>query len=311
MIKKLLNKISIINKKVLFEYNNKKNFFSRLAAFYYALCPYLKKYGSARHKAILNYLTKDERNVIEKWRNASSNNSCAATISDDCPIWVMWWQGFDSLPPVVNLCIKSIQENNGKHPVHLLDHNNYKDYVALPDEIEGKLVRNKQIAHLSDIIRFGLLSRYGGIWLDATIYVSRSISSWNLPLYSIRHSKGNPRYILNGWRWSSFMFACIPHAVLPTFVYEALLDYFSKHDKVIDYFLTDYFIALIYLNNQEVHKEIDALPADNTNTLELLMNISQPYDKEWLEQCLVKRRFHKLDWRVNPSGCDTIFAHLK
>lgn len=60
-----------------------------------------------------------------------------------------------------------------------------------------------------------------------------------------------------------------------------------------------------------MHKEIDSLPADNTDTLELLMNLSRPYDKEWLEQCLTRRRFHKLDWRVNPSGSDTMFAHLK
>ena len=107
------------------------------------------------------------------------------------------------------------------------------------------------------------------------------------------------------------MFACVPNEILPKFVFEALLDYFSKYDEVIDYFLTDYFIALIYLNNQDVHKEIDALPVDNTDTLELLMNLSRPYDKEWLEQCLAKRRFHKLDWRVNPSGSNTMFAHLK
>lgn len=311
MMKRLFHKFDTIKKKVIFEYNNKKHFFSHPAAFYYSLCPYLTKYGSARHKAILNYLTKDESSVIEKWHSVASDSSCAATISDDCPIWVMWWQGFNSPPPIVNLCIKSIQRNKGKHPVHLLDSSNYKKYITLPNGLEEKLTKSGKVAHLSDIIRFGLLSHYGGIWLDATIYVSKYIPSWNLPLYSIRHSKGNPRYILDGWRWSSFMFGCIPHQILPTFVYEALLDYFSKHDNVIDYFLTDYFIALIYLNNQEVHKEIDALPADNTDTLELLMNLSMPYNKEWLEQCLAKRRFHKLDWRVNASGDDTMFAHLK
>lgn len=311
MIKRLFHRFDTIRKKVFFEYKNKKHFFSRPTAFYYALCPYLKKHGQARHKAILNYLAKDECDVIEKWRNAVSDSNNVTAISDDCPIWVMWWQGFNSPPPIVNLCINSIQRNKGKHSVHLLDNSNYKEYITLPDGLEEKLAKSNKIAHLSDIIRFGLLSRYGGIWLDATIYVSLPISGWNLPIYSIRHNKGNPRYILDGWHWSSFMFACIPHQILPTFVYEALLDYFSKHDNVIDYFLTDYFIALIYLNNQEVHKEIDALPADNTDTLELLMNLSRPYDKEWLEQCLTRRRFHKLDWMVNPSGSDTMFAHLK
>lgn len=133
------------------------------------------------------------------------------------------------------------------------------------------------------IFIFGLLSRYGGIWLDATIYVSKPINSWILPLYSVRHGKGNPRYVLDGWHWFSFMFACVPNEILPKVVHEALLSHFTKHDEVIDYFLTDYFIALIYLNNEYVHHEIDALPADNTDTLELLLNLSRPYEKNWLE----------------------------
>lgn len=193
----------------------------------------------------------------------------------------------------------------------MLDRNNYKDYITLPYGVEEKLVSNNNLACLADVIRFNLLSRYGGIWLDATMYVSQPIESWNLPLYSIRHAKGNPRYVLDGWRWSAFIFACAPGAILPSFVYDAFICYFSKHDILIDYFLVDYFISLLYLNNKEVHEEIDSLPADNTDALELLMNLSRPYDKEWLEQCLAKRRFHKLDWRVNPSGSDTMFAHLK
>lgn len=276
MMKRLFHKFDTIKKKVIFEYNNKKHFFSHPAAFYYSLCPYLKKYGSARHKAILNYLTKDESSVIEKWRNVASD-----------------------------------QRNKGKHPVHLLDSSNYKEYITLPDGLEEKLVRNNNLACLADVIRFNLLSRYGGIWLDATIYVSQPIEGWNTSLYSIRHAKGSSKYVLDGWRWSAFMFACTPGSILPSFVYDAFINYFSKHDVLIDYFLVDYFIALIYLNNQEMHKEIDSLPADNTDTLELLMNLSRPYDKEWLEQCLTRRRFHKLDWRVNPSGSDTMFAHLK
>lgn len=213
-------------------------------------------------------------------------------------------------PQIVKLCIDSIRRNAGNHPVHLLDKSNYKEFITLPDGLEERMVNGNKLAHLSDVIRFGLLSRYGGIWLDATIYVSKPIESWCLPLYSIRHDKGNPRYVLDGWRWSSFMFACAPDEILPKFVHEALLDYFAKHDDVIDYFLTDYFIALVYLNNQYVRNEIDSLPADNTGTLELLMNLSRPYDKDCLEKCLNGRRFHKLDWRKEIADNNSMLAYL-
>lgn len=171
-------------------------------------------------------------------------------------------------------------------------------------------MKANRLAHLSDIIRFGLLSKYGGIWLDATIFVSQPITGWKLPLYSIRHSKRNPRYVLDGWRWSSFMFASQPNEVLPTFVYEALLDYFFRHNDLIDYFLTDYLIAIIYLNNHYARTEIDSLPTDNTDTLELLMHLSQPYNETWLQSCLQKRRFHKLDWRKKIESQNSILAYL-
>lgn len=101
-------------------------------------------------------------------------------------------------PQIVKLCIDSIRRNAGNHPVHLLDKSNYKEFITLPDGLEERMVNGNKLAHLSDVIRFGLLSRYGGIWLDATIYVSKPIESWCLPLYSIRHDKGNPRYVLDG-----------------------------------------------------------------------------------------------------------------
>lgn len=308
-MKAFIHKLYVMCSKVVYEYSNKKHFFCKPKAFWFALCPYLKKYGKSRHKAILAYLGREEAGLIEKYRNAVCENKQSVCISDDCPIWVMWWQGVN-YPPVVKLCLNSISQNKGNHPLYILDKTNYKEYITLPNGLEEKLLKANRLAHLSDIIRFGLLSKHGGIWLDATIFVSQPITGWKLPLYSIRHRKGNPRYVLDGWRWSSFMFASLPNEVLPTFVYEALLDYFSKHNDLIDYFLTDYLIAIIYLNNHYVRKEIDSLPTDNTDTLELLMNLPQPYNEIWLQSCLQKRCFHKLDWRVKIESPDSILAHL-
>ena len=306
---RLFRKLSAIRSKVAYEYGNKKHFFCKPKAFWYALCPYLKKYGKSRHKAVLAYLGREEAELIEKYRNAICENKQSAYISDDCPIWVMWWQGAN-YPPIVKLCLDSISRNKGNHPLHILDKTNYKEYITLPNGLEEKLVKNNNLACLADVIRFGLLSKYGGIWLDATIYVSKPITGWQLPLYSIRHSKGNPRYVLDGWRWSAFMFACEKGEILPKFLYEAFLMYFNKNNYLIDYFLVDYLIAIIYLNNHYVRKEIDSLPADNTDTLVLLMNLSQPYNETWLQSCLQKRCFHKLDWRVKIGSPDSILAHL-
>ena len=66
----------------------------------------------------------------------------------------------------------------------------------------------------------------------------------------------------------------------------------------------------IYLNNVKVKQQIDELPKDNLGALELLMNLSKPYDKDSLEEILHSRRFHKLDWRHNITDANSMFAHL-
>lgn len=224
----------------------------------------------------------------------------------------MWWQGFDDCPPIVEKSIASVKRNAGKHPVIMLSKDNFREYIDIPKEIEEKILNKvKCIAYLSDIIRFGLLSTRGGIWLDATIYVSQPITAWPMSLYSIRHATKDPRYVLDGYRWSSFMVAAAPNEVMPTFVYKALLAYFKENDALIDYFLTDYLIATIYLNNEYVRKQIDSLPKDNLDCLELLMNLSKTYDKDRLDSMLKARRFHKLDWRHNITDKNSMFAHLK
>lgn len=307
----ILKKVVKIFAKVRFEYHNKRHFFHPFGAFWYSLCPFLKKYGSARHKAILSALSKMDgiKTTIDEYCDYRKNDF--SEIAKDCPIWVMWWQGFDNCPPIVEKCVASIKRNAGKHPVIFLTKNNYKQYVDISVAIEEKILKMNCIAYISDIVRFGLLSTKGGIWLDATIYVSKPIEAWSCSLYSIRHSSKDPRYVLEGYRWSSFMVAAAPHEVMPTFVYKALLAYFTENDALIDYFLTDYLIATIYLKNEYVREQIDSLPADNYGALELLMNLDKPYDKEELCGMLNARRFHKLDWRHCMTNDYSMLAHLK
>ena len=306
----LIRKIKRMWPKVQFEYRNKRHFFNPASAFWYALCPFLKQLGKSRHRAVLSYLASQGGivNIIKEL--SSKKNESKETIKDDCPIWVMWWQGESSYPPIVEKCIASIKRNANSHPVHLLTKDNYQEFISIPKEVKDNIMKTNCIAYMSDVIRFGLLSQYGGIWLDATIYVSLPVTSWDIPIYSIRHQTTDPRFVLDGYRWSSFMVASVPNETLPTFVYRALLEYFSRHDVLIDYFLSDYLIATIYLNNVKVKQQIDELPKDNLGALELLMNLSKPYDKDRLEEILHSRRFHKLDWRYNITDANSMFAHL-
>lgn len=55
---------------------------------------------------------------------------------------------------------------------------NLSQYVELPDFVwERYRAGRLSMAHLSDLIRVNLLIRYGGTWVDATVF----LSDGNLP----------------------------------------------------------------------------------------------------------------------------------
>ena len=66
--------------------------------------------------------------------------------------------------------------SNG-HPVILITIDNYQSYIDIDQEILRKF--NEGIlfpAILADLIRLKLLAVYGGVWIDATIYLTEDLN---------------------------------------------------------------------------------------------------------------------------------------
>ena len=78
-------------------------------------------------------------------------------------------QGYDDAPELVQKCIDSIKKST-QHPVYLIERENVTQYTDFPDYIMEKyekgIITNAQF---SDILRMNLLSRHGGLWIDATV----------------------------------------------------------------------------------------------------------------------------------------------
>ena len=113
-------------------------------------------------------------------------------------IWVCWFQCEENMPEVVRVCIDSIRKNAPKGvKVVLITLDNVCDYVEFPDFILKKVKQGKiSITHFSDVLRFSLLKKYGGLWIDSTVYVSRPIpvEYMKMPLYSIQNLSNEERY---------------------------------------------------------------------------------------------------------------------
>lgn len=96
-------------------------------------------------------------------------------------IWIFWLSGFADAPQLVRNCADSWKKFNPDYKIIYLDENNYREYVDLPPEIDFRR-KDITVQKASVFIRLALLSRYGGVWTDATVYCCRSLDEW-LPSY--------------------------------------------------------------------------------------------------------------------------------
>lgn len=111
--------------------------------------------------------------INDNWKNESEKYPK----SEKVPVWVCWWQGEESMPELVKMCFKRLKDTLPADitELHLITFDNYKDYVTFPTHIEQKFKDKKiTMTTLSDILRFCLLSEYGGFWMDATVFSQES-----------------------------------------------------------------------------------------------------------------------------------------
>lgn len=124
-----------------------------------------------RHKIIERYLRKNDYDSFESLNCDDCENEKNAS-----PIWVCWWQGEDNIPPMVKRCIESINLHSNNHPVKLITFDNYRQFVDIDEHIVEKVRKGLfRLAHFADLVRFKLLAKYGGLWLDSTVYLTKNI----------------------------------------------------------------------------------------------------------------------------------------
>lgn len=93
-------------------------------------------------------------------------------------IWLLWLQGWDEAPAIVQACLKTWQENNPGWTIHKLSQENLYDYLDDSAFSSSSKGNNLQAEAFSDVIRISLLERYGGIWIDSTVYCLKPLDTW-------------------------------------------------------------------------------------------------------------------------------------
>ena len=240
-------------------------------------------------------------------------------------IWVFWGQGEDSMPELIRACYKQLVALNGD-AVTLVTNQNVHEFLDIPAAIYEKVERGAiSWAHFSDIIRTSLLARYGGLWLDATVWITRQFpfeEFGEMPFYSANgkvavSSRAVRFWTSFQWNWSGWcLYASNKNEVLFSFVSEMLINLAQREKYLLDYVLVDY---CIYYACRKLPGVGDAMSECNKtefryrNRLAELMN--RPYNEQEYEQLTATDYVFKLSFRAGwqpatADGATTYYGKL-
>lgn len=97
-------------------------------------------------------------------------------------IWMLWLQGWEKAPPLQTECLQSWKLYNPGWEVKAISRDDLPALLGDDFEVYAKIKRdnpdNFQLPGQSDLLRFLILKRYGGVWADSTMLCRRPLDEW-------------------------------------------------------------------------------------------------------------------------------------
>lgn len=265
-----------------------------------------------KHRGIKGYLRRKFRKNINSFKN--KYNEMDTSLSNNYPVWFIWWQGEEAMPAIVKICYQTLKKYSNGHKINLITKDNFHDFISIPDYILKKL-NNKQlsITHFSDLFRMCLLYQYGGLWLDSTVLLTGPLQPFpqicsHLGFWTpkddgkILETKfGARNWIVRDDKWRTFCIYMNKNNILAEFVKTMFFSYLKTKTIFIDYFLFDYFISIAYDALPEVRIMIDSVPPNNSRLHEIYhrLNLNYEYNEILFGDICKNTFFHKLNWKEN------------
>ena len=247
----------------------------------------------------------------EIFNNTSSLHKYSSLEIKDSPsigntIWIFWYTGFDSAPPLIKKCAeiaKSLDDAN----VILIDKYNLEEYFVFEGNIKEYFEKGYiSIQTFSDILRTQLLSRKGGFWFDATLFALRKnfISTHkDLTYFSIKH-RSNDLLLKKKWnefftgcRWSTYCNGAGIGNPIFSFIYDMYIQYFNTYNRAFDYFQTDYIWLYAYEHFQWAKELIDATEPSVSCIYNFHHKLLKKFNQADWDKTLKENEFQKLGWR--------------
>lgn len=229
-------------------------------------------------------------------------------------IFTIWQQGEDTAPEIVKSCIASMRRRSGMEVV-VIDENNLSDWIRLPDEIMKKWRQGKiRGAHFSDICRVELLYQHGGIWLDATGYVTSPVPDEILREDFFIYMAGKTVRFNYSFVQNCF-FRAKKHNPLLGLWRDAIFEYWINEDTPFDYSIHQLLFKTLVETNDEARRLFEAMPhVDQDPTHELWFKYShKPFSEEIYRKAVKDTFFQKTTYKSSDAICpvkDTVADYI-
>lgn len=252
-----------------------------------------------------NHREKVYKFIKEKYKgvilNQELNNQVLKKRSNK--VWICWLQGESHAPNLVKACIKSVRLNMPESEVVIINNNNFKQYTDFPDYILKKRVAGRITdAHFSDLLRVELLTRHGGMWVDATVLCTSSVIPkyiTNSELFVYKQLDLDRKSVRPIVASSWFISAKSNNDIL-LLTKKLLWAYWKDFNHLNDYFL---FHICFAIATEKFKKQWEAIPTFNNNSPhELQFELDNEYTELRWKQIKKSAIFHKLNHHINYSS---------
>jgi len=185
------------------------------------------------------------------------------------------WQFWDNpagraTPKIVNASLRTVEKFKGNFEHKILDNSTVGSYSDLPGYVFDRLKSGQmRYAHFADLLRLNLLKNHGGVWMDATVYMTDFIPE--------RITNQDFFVFLTGKLTSfpySFIQNCFIRAKIGAFLCEAwymmCVEYWKNEARRCTYFQHQLMFKTLVLKNptaRELFAKMPHLSEDETHQL--------------------------------------------
>lgn len=258
-----------------------------------------------KYKLISKYINKKYSYIIEH----ASNDTPKTFINDSKYIWICWWQGIDQAPDIVKVCIDSVKKRYSNKKIIIIDQKNYSNYIDIPKIIIEKVNKGIfSITFFSDILRFCLLEKYGGVWIDSTIFLNKKVNMDGYSFFSVKHNLYSKWHVCRG-KWSGFFIGASKNNCGIKLIRDILLAYAQNENALIAYLLVDAVIGIAYDNLSAFKKQVDAVPVNNSKIFVMQNELNDEFSS-FLVPSDVNKLSYKFKYNLTVDHKETVYGEL-